>query len=102
MCFPGSVGTMYAGTPRESIATVYAVVREPVFATPTTGGIEVRFPVEFRYLGLREETVSGVSAARLDPNVPREHGDQPSIVLRMVEQGEAALGHRQMLWDHCC
>lgn len=78
--------------PGESICNCVCCSPEPVFATPTTGGIEVRFPVEFRYLALREETVSGVSAARLDPNVPRKHGDQPSIVLRMVEHGER-------LWD---
>ncbi|MCI6256481.1 MAG: DUF3794 domain-containing protein [Clostridiales bacterium] len=65
---------------------------EPVFASPTTGGIEVRLPVEFRYLALRQEEVRGVASASLNTEAPRGGEDQPSIVLRMVERGER-------LWD---
>ena len=65
---------------------------EPVFATPTAGGIEVRFAVEFRYMALRSEPITGISAARLDPDSPRDRDHQPSIVLRMVGRGER-------LWD---
>lgn len=65
---------------------------EPVFATPTTGGIEVRLPVEFRYIALKGEQIAGVSVARMDTDAPRDNGKQPSIVLRMVGQGER-------LWD---
>ena len=65
---------------------------EPLFAAPTTGGVEVRFAVEFRYLALQSVTVIGISAARLDMDTPRAQEGQPSIILRMVGKGER-------LWD---
>lgn len=65
---------------------------EPVFATPTSGGLEVRFQLEFHYLALSGSAVSGVSDLRADEDAPREAGAQPSIVLRMV-------GEQERLWD---
>lgn len=64
----------------------------PVFATPTTGGIEVRFQVDFQYIAMESRKVLGVSSIRMDENVPRDTSDQPSIVLRMV-------GAEEHLWD---
>ena len=65
---------------------------EEVFASPTAGGVEVRFPVEFRYLICTREERAGVAAARLDTDTPRSQDGQPSIVLRLVGKGER-------LWD---
>ena len=65
---------------------------EQVLATPTSGGLEVRFPLEFWYLALAQTTVSGVSGVHLDEEKPRDNGAAPSVVLRMVGAGER-------LWD---
>ena len=65
---------------------------EPVLATPTAGGVEVRFPLEFWYTALAQDTASGVSGVHLDEDTPRDNGAAPSIVLRMVGTGER-------LWD---
>ena len=62
-----------------------------VYATPAAGGVEVRFTLDFRYCALAARQVAGVSA--LHPGeVPEAEGDQPSLVLRMLETGER-------LWD---
>ena len=73
---------------------------QPVFATPTAGGIEVRFAVEFRYMALRSEPITGISAARLDPDFPEVPG--PPALHRAADgrTGRAAVGHCKMLWDH--
>ena len=64
----------------------------PVFATPTSGGLEVRFQVDFQYTVQESRKVLGVSALRMDETTPRDTSDQPSIVLRMV-------GSEERLWD---
>ncbi len=62
-----------------------------VYAAPTAGGIEARFTLDFRYCALSQRQVTAVCA--LGPGEARaESGDQPSLVLRMLEQGER-------LWD---
>ena len=65
---------------------------EPVFATTTTGGIEVRFPLDFRFLALSVGRVAGVSAVRVEEAAAGSGESQPSIVLRMV-------GRQERLWD---
>ena len=65
---------------------------EPVLATPTAGGVEVRFPLEFWYTALTQATVSGVSGVHLDEEKPRNSETAPSVVLRTVGTGE-------QLWD---
>ena len=62
------------------------------FATPAGGGIEVRYPLDFRYLALMPHNTTGVSDIRLDESALRNTAGQPSIVLRMVGEGER-------LWD---
>jgi len=64
----------------------------PVFATPTSGGIEVRFQVDFEYVALESRKVLGISALHMDEGAPRDTLDKPSIVLRMV-------GAQETLWD---
>lgn len=64
----------------------------PVFATPTSGGIEVRFQVDFQYVALESRKVLGISAIRMDEGAPRDTSGRPSIVLRMV-------GAQESLWD---
>ena len=62
------------------------------FATPAGGGIEVRYPLDFHYLALMPHNTTGVSDIRLDESALRNTAGQPSIVLRMVGEGER-------LWD---
>lgn len=63
-----------------------------VFATPTTGGIEVRFDLDFRYMAISSKRVVGVSGVQAGEFAPREGGGkEPSIVLRVVGQ--------ERLWD---
>lgn len=62
-----------------------------VYAAPAAGGVEARFTLDFRYRAQCRQQVTALST--LEPGVPLESaGDQPSLVLRMLEQGER-------LWD---
>jgi len=60
-------------------------------ATPVADGLEVRFPLDFRYLALSPRRVAGVSKVMLDENEVRDTSNQPSVILRMVEE--------EGLWD---
>lgn len=62
-----------------------------VFATPTAGGIEVRFDLDFHYLALSGKRVVGVSGVKVGENIVRDNSKEPSIVLRVVGQ--------ERLWD---
>ena len=64
----------------------------PVFAAAAAGGVEVRFPVCFQYLARTAQNVAGISAAAIDESAPLDHAGRPSIILRMVGEGER-------LWD---
>lgn len=60
-------------------------------ATPVTGGIEVRFDLEFPYLALGRDTCPMVSGLRPLP-VEEGGGLKPSVILRVV-------GENEPLWD---
>lgn len=62
-----------------------------VYAAPTAAGVEVRFTVDFRYCALERRELAAVCALR-PGETPAETGEQPSLVLRMLERGER-------LWD---
>ena len=78
--------------PEGTQCTCRCACTTPVFAAATAGGLEVRFPVCFRYAAHTPQTAAGISAASLDENAPLDHAGRPSIVLRMVGEGER-------LWD---
>ena len=59
-----------------------------VFAAPSAGGIEVRFPVEFHYLSTCRTPMAFVENARLGDARANEDGTRPSIVLRLAAPGE--------------
>lgn len=62
-----------------------------VYAAPTAAGIEVRFTLDFRYCAMARRQLTALCA--IGPGEARsESGEQPSLVLRMLEQGER-------LWD---
>lgn len=61
-------------------------------ASPAGGGVELRCPLEFRYLSLLPRQTTGVAQVRLEEDAPRDPAARPSIVLRAVEEGER-------LWD---
>ena len=52
----------------------------------------MRFPVCFQYLARTAQNVAGISAAAIDESAPLDHAGRPSIILRMVGEGER-------LWD---
>ena len=60
-----------------------------IYATPTSGGIEVRFDVDFSYVAQSTRRVSAVADAQVGEAEARE--DAPSIVLRVVSH--------ERLWD---
>lgn len=66
--------------------------RRRALCHPAGDGIEVRYPLDFRYLALTPRRTSGVDHLQLDEGSPRDTARQPSIVLRMVGEGER-------LWD---
>ena len=59
-----------------------------LYATPTAGGIELRFSLDFSYRMERELKINQISGARLDETQPRDTTHLPSIVLRLAEDGE--------------
>ncbi|MBR4098430.1 MAG: LysM peptidoglycan-binding domain-containing protein, partial [Clostridium sp.] len=63
-----------------------------VFAAPASGGLEVRFTLEFHCMALLERKIPAVTGGRLTEE--RAHGgeDRPSMVLRLAAPGED-------LWD---
>lgn len=64
----------------------------PVYAAPSSSGVEVRFPVRFGWLAMASNKCAAVGTVTFDENAPKDHTGQPSIVLRMVSGGER-------LWD---
>lgn len=78
--------------PHTGVCSCWCSCTSPVYATPTSGGIEVRLPVCFRYTAQEGHKVPSVTAVRLNEDAPRDHSALPSIVLRMVGPGER-------LWD---
>lgn len=62
-----------------------------LYAAPTPGGIEARFALDFHYCALSREQI--IALSDLYPGqAPESTGEQPSLVLRMLGQGER-------LWD---
>lgn len=61
-------------------------------ATPTADGVEVRFALEFPYLGLKNTRVSVVRDVSMLDAADEDLGQKPSIVLRVLQDGER-------LWD---
>lgn len=78
--------------PEYAVCSCRCFCTAPVFAAAAAGGLEVRFPVSFRYTALASRTVAGISGITLDETEPLDHSQRPSIVLRMVGPGER-------LWD---
>lgn len=61
-------------------------------ATPIADGVEVRFSLEFPYLGVKSVCVSVVRDVTAMDAVDEDLGQKPSIVLRVLQDGER-------LWD---
>ena len=59
-----------------------------LYATPTAGGIELRFPLDFSYRTESKQILDQISAAHLDEAQPHDTTHSPSIVLRRAEEGE--------------
>lgn len=78
--------------PEQSLCSCHCFCTAPVFAAAAAGGLEVRFPVCFQYTALSGRSVAGISDITIDESAPLDHANRPSIVLRMVGEGER-------LWD---
>lgn len=63
-----------------------------LIATPTADGVEVRFALEFPYLGLKNTRASVVRDVSMLDAADEGSGQKPSIVLRVLQDGER-------LWD---
>lgn len=59
-----------------------------LYATPTAGGIEVRFPLDFTCRSQETYTVKQIVAAQLDRDAPVEVAGRPSVVLHRILAGE--------------
>lgn len=77
--------------PEGCVATCRCSCPGEVFATPTTGGVELRFDLDFDYLALMTKRVVGVSGVQARDLAPKGDEKEPSIVLRVVGQ--------EQLWD---
>jgi len=62
-----------------------------LLAVPVTGGIEVRFEVEFSVLSVMDESIGFVNRVVVLP-APEGEEERPSVILRKVAKGER-------LWD---
>lgn len=72
--------------------TARALCPEEVQCSLGDRGIEVRFPVDFFIEAAAMEKRVCVSAARLDPDSPKDLTGKPSLVLR-------CLGRQESIWD---
>ena len=63
-----------------------------LFVTPTAGGLEIRFSMEFHCFAVRQQQISGVASASLGAERQKGEGEQPSVILRLAAPGET-------LWD---
>lgn len=77
--------------PEECVCTCRCVSVGDCYATLVAGGIELRFGVDFIYQGISRRQLAAVSAISLGQE-ESGGGEQPSLVLRMLERGER-------LWD---
>ena len=76
----GDLCRFWCGMPRE------------MFVSPVSGGLEVRFAMDYHCLCQRERQVMAVLAASTLDERARHQEGQPSVILRMAEPGE-------QLWD---
>ena len=68
--------------------TCHCVCVGELYATPSSSGLEVRFPLDFVYRIEKRRMVREIAAARLDRETPLDMTKRPSIVLRRLEAGE--------------
>lgn len=70
----------------QKVCMCRAVCPGEIFATPTSVGIEVRYPVDFLFETLTDVKMAGVWDVTLEEREQQE--TRPSVVLRMTEAGE--------------
>lgn len=63
-----------------------------LIATPMADGVEVRFPLDFPYLCLRDTHATVVRDVSVENEADSDPGRRPSVVLRVLDEGER-------LWD---
>lgn len=76
----------------EECACLFSCQCGSLIATPTADGVEVRVPVDFPYLCLRDASATVVQDVSVEEAPDGEEERRPSIVLRILDEGER-------LWD---
>ena len=76
--------------PEDCRVSAWAVCPEEVQASLGDRGIEVRFPVDFRIEAEARGRRVCISAAKLDPDTPKDLSAAPSLVLRCLGRQETA------------
>ena len=62
------------------------------FATATSGGIEIRFSLDFAYIATSHARLLGIKSVKVDTSQPKDMSGQPSIIICRPNSGES-------LWD---
>ncbi len=68
----------------------FAVSRDGL-ATPTSGGVEVNFALDFRWMAMQQDSVEGIEFASAEERSASDE-EMPSVIIRSVRGGES-------LWD---
>ena len=78
--------------PEECTVSARAICADEIQGSLTAGGIEVRFPVDFRAEAASRCKRVCITAARVDTEHPKDLSGAPSLVLR-------CLGKQENAWD---
>ena len=68
--------------------SIHCLGASDLTAAPVSGGLEIRFQAEFSYLVTEERSCTAVSGVRCLPEAEEKAHLRPSLVLRVVEEGE--------------
>lgn len=83
VCRADSVGCTYQ---------CWCACPKELFVSPTAGGLEVRFSLDFHCAATAEHQISGILSATLGNERKKGDETQPSVILRLATPGER-------LWD---
>jgi LysM repeat protein len=74
--------------PSDADYSIILTVQGAPYAVVTATGVEVKFNVRFTAQGIKNETVTGLSAISIDTSSPKDQTSLPSIVLKRFAAGD--------------
>jgi len=74
--------------PSDADYSIILTVQGAPYAVVTATGVEVKFNVRFTAQGIKNETVTGLSAISIDTSNPKDQTSLPSIVLKRFAAGD--------------